>query len=76
MEKYCKYLEKFKEILQNIYNLRVIGLLLWFFRIHVIRDELAQKIWFIQDLYIKKIASKFYCNNKKPLKILLITEDL
>ena len=36
MEKYYKHLEKFEEALQSIYDLRVIGPLLWFLRIRVI----------------------------------------
>ena len=76
IEKHRKHLEKFEEVLQSIYDLKVIGPLSWFLEIRIIRDESTRKIWLIQDSYIEKIASKFHCNNEKPPKTLLATEDL
>jgi hypothetical protein len=46
-------------VLQDRYQLNVLGELKWFLGIHVLRDQRQKKIWLSQEAYIKKIANQY-----------------
>lgn len=71
----------FEEKLMNKYQTRPLGQIGHFLGIRVVRDEIMQKIWLIQDSYIESLAKEFSIdieqskNPSTPLPSIPLTQN-
>jgi len=69
-------LYKLREALMKKYEMRDLGELSWFLGIRIIRNRQQKKLWLCQDSYIKKIATTFHLQDRKPPTTPMATEEL
>lgn len=56
--------QRFKQALENRYELRYMGEVSWFLGIRVIRDRTLRKLWLCQDSYIDKMAARYHLDDR------------